>query len=326
MLDQYNREIDYLRLSVTDLCNLKCKYCMPPEGAEKKTHDDILSFESCVQIVKAAADLGIRKIRLTGGEPLIRRDLPDLIWQLSRIEGIEEIAMTTNGILLPKYAKSLKAAGLNRVNISLDTFNPIKFDNVTRGGKLSDVLAGIEAARAEGLLPIKINVVLLQGFNTDEIEDFINFASEDVEVRFIELMPFGEASKMKNSMFVSNEQIIARFQNRLDMKSAKSSGSALCFDKAGDTGRVGFINPISNHFCRTCNRIRVTPDGMLKTCLHSNVEYDLKAGFESSDDSGQQEIAIREIIKMALAQKPEKHLLNTEGYEPIERCMNRIGG
>lgn len=295
MRDQHNRKkINYLRLSVTDLCNLKCKYCMPEDGVEKKKHSEILSFESCVQIVESAAELGISKVRITGGEPLVRRGIIDLVKQISSVNGIDELAMTTNGLLLKTHAKALKTAGLTRVNISIDTLNPLKFRNITRGGSLQDVLDGIEAAKNNGLLPIKLNVVIINGFNTDEIESFINMAGEDIEVRFIELMPIGEASTWSEGKFISNDSIIQRYSKTLTKVIDKgTNGPAEYFKNTNTGGKVGFINPISSHFCDKCNRLRVTPDGKLKTCLHSNEEYDLRKVLDESTTKDQKKVALK---------------------------------
>lgn len=327
MRDQHNRKINYLRLSVTDLCNLKCKYCMPEDGVEKKKHSEILSFESCVQIVESAAELGISKVRITGGEPLVRRGIIDLVKQISSVNGIDELAMTTNGLLLKTHAKALKTAGLTRVNISIDTLNPLKFRNITRGGSLQDVLDGIEAAKNNGLLPIKLNVVIINGFNTDEIESFINMAGEDIEVRFIELMPIGEASTWSEGKFISNDSIIQRYSKTLTKVIDKgTNGPAEYFKNTNTGGKVGFINPISSHFCDKCNRLRVTPDGKLKTCLHSNEEYDLRKVLDESTTKGQKRVALKALFTIGVQNKPKQHKIGDYGFAPIVRNMHRIGG
>lgn len=327
MRDKHNRKINYLRLSVTDLCNLKCKYCMPEEGVEKKNHSEILSFESCLDIVETSAELGISKVRITGGEPLVRRGIVDLVNRISQIEGIDEIAMTTNGIFLSKYAKDLKEAGLGRVNISIDTLNPLKYQSITRGGRLQDVLDGIEMAKKHGLLPIKLNVVIVNGFNTDEIENFINMAGEDIEVRFIELMPVGEASTWSEGKFISNESVIQNYSHMLaDEAGPQSSGPAKYFINKNTGGKVGFINPISSHFCDSCNRIRVTPDGKLKTCLHSNDEYDLKVALQEKFDEDQRKMALKSLLINSIMHKPKQHSMGDVDFIPIVRSMNRIGG
>lgn len=327
MRDQHNRNINYLRLSVTDLCNLKCKYCMPEVGVEKKKHSEILSFESCVEIVQSAAELGVNKVRITGGEPLVRRGIVDLVKRISETEGIDELAMTTNGILLSKNAEALKKAGLNRVNISIDTLNPVKYHSITRGGKLQDVLDGIEAARFYGLTPIKLNVVIINGFNTDEIEKFIGMATEDLEVRFIELMPVGQASTWSHGKFISNESIIQRHSDVLSKQAdGGSNGPASYFINTKTGGKVGFINPISSHFCNTCNRIRVTPDGKLKACLHSDEEHDLKQVLVGHLNPDQRRVALTSVLMKGVLGKPKQHTMGDVDFVPVMRSMNRIGG
>jgi len=325
MIDQYSRKINYLRLSVTDLCNLKCKYCMPEEGVEKKEHSDILRLEEYLKIVEAAAELGIDKIRLTGGEPLVRRGIIELVGKIARVEGIRDLAMTTNGLMLKQYAKPLKEAGLTRINISMDTLNPIKYASVTRGGNLQDVLDGIEAAKANKLLPIKLNVVLINGFNTDEVSDFIAMASDDIEVRFIELMPVGEASKWSKGRFISNNDVLVEHQELLEEIDEISTGPARYYLKKGTKGKVGFINPISSHFCDQCNRVRVTADGKLKTCLHTDEEIDLSVAF--NNDNGEEQLdTLKAILSNSMMHKPKNHKLNDWEFTPITRSMNRIGG
>ncbi len=300
---------------------------MPEDGVEKKKHSEILSFESCVQIVESAAELGISKVRITGGEPLVRRGIIDLVKQISSVNGIDELAMTTNGLLLKTHAKALKTAGLTRVNISIDTLNPLKFRNITRGGSLQDVLDGIEAAKNNGLLPIKLNVVIINGFNTDEIESFINMAGEDIEVRFIELMPIGEASTWSEGKFISNDSIIQRYSKTLTKVIDKgTNGPAEYFKNTNTGGKVGFINPISSHFCDKCNRLRVTPDGKLKTCLHSNEEYDLRKVLDESTTKGQKRVALKALFTIGVQNKPKQHKIGDYGFAPIVRNMHRIGG
>lgn len=320
MVDQFERQIHYLRLSVTDLCNLKCQYCMPEEGVDKKPHQEILRIEEYLRLVEAMTDLGVDKIRLTGGEPLIRKGIVDLVQGISSMNKVQDLAITTNGILLRKYANDLKAAGLNRVNISIDTLDPEKFKRITRGGSLEDVLDGIQAAKEVGLLPIKLNVVVIHGFNTDEIKDFIELADEDLDVRFIELMPIGQVAGWSKDQFISNEEILKLHQKEFEIVSGEQHGPAKYYQKKNGKGRVGFINPISNHFCATCNRVRMTADGKLKLCLHTNEEFDLKPLLNDDRDS------MRQALHDYIHQKPQKHHLNDRSFEPIVRDMNRIGG
>jgi len=320
MVDQFERQIHYLRLSVTDLCNLKCQYCMPEDGVSKKEHQQILRIEEYLKVVEAMVELGIDKVRLTGGEPLVRKGIVQLVEGLSQMSGIKEIAMTTNGTLLKKYAKSLKDAGLNRVNISIDTLNPEHYTRITRGGDIKDVLEGIEEAKRVGLLPIKLNVVAINGFNTDEVEDFIRMADENLDVRFIELMPIGHSADWSQARYISNEEIFEQHRQWFMADESEQVGPAKYFSKKDGRGRVGFINPISNHFCATCNRVRMTADGKLKLCLHTNKEYDVKPLLEQSAE--QLQASLKEII----IKKPQAHHLNDQGFQPIQRDMNRIGG
>jgi cyclic pyranopterin phosphate synthase len=293
---------------------------MPADGVDKKCHSDILSLEDHFNIVKESISLGITKVRITGGEPLVRRGIIELVRKISSLEEIKDLAMTTNGSLLRENAKALKEAGLDRVNISIDTLNHIKFNQITRGGNLTDVLEGIKEAKRVGLVPIKLNVVVINGFNTDEVRDFIRLADDDVEVRFIELMPIGEAANWNKSKFISNSELIEEHSDLLADDLVESSGPAKCYRRRGSEAKIGFINPISSHFCDKCNRVRVTPDGMLKTCLHSNEEVDLKEVLQL------EEYELRELIAKSIKNKPEKHHLNDEDFIPIIRSMNRIGG
>lgn len=318
MIDGFNRTINYVRVSVTDLCNLKCKYCMPVDGIDKKCHREILRLEDITKIVNNMVELGVEKVRLTGGEPLVRRGIVNLVKDLSSIENIKDLSLTTNGILLEQYAQTLKEAGLKRVNISLDTLRDDRFHEITRGGRLTDVLEGIKKAKAVGLLPIKINVVLINGFNTDEIEDFIMMASEAIEVRFIELMPIGESANWNKSKFIANFDVINKYSYLIGDE-IESSGSARYFMRRDGKAKIGFINPISEHFCDTCNRIRLTADGCLKPCLHSNQDINLKS-FINDDEK------LKDTIIHAVMSKPIKHSINDIEFVPIERDMYRIGG
>lgn len=308
-----------MRLSVTDLCNLRCVYCMPEEGIEKHSHYENLSFEEIIALVKAGVAQGIDKVRLTGGEPLVRRGIVNLVREIGKIPEIKDLAMTTNGILLPKYAQDLKKAGLNRINISLDTFDPIKFNKITRKGKVHEVFAGIKAAEAAGLSPIKINTVLIKGFNDDEIEKFVNYTIDHpVDVRFIELMPLGQSSDYAEDQYLSNEEVLRRIPELIKCDIDEATGPAVHYRLKGAKGRVGLINPISRHFCRECNRIRVTADGKIKPCLHSDFEMDMVA-------LKKQGLSYEEIIKKAIFEKPERHHIEDHKRQVL-RNMNEIGG
>lgn len=317
MLDNYGRKIDYLRISVTDLCNLRCRYCMPEEGIPKRSHDNIMTFEEIVTAARAAAAVGIRKIRITGGEPLVRRGVVSLCHELSSIEGIEELCMTTNGTLLPKYAYQLKEAGVNRLNISLDTLVPERYSYITRLGNLSDALEGIDAAFDAGFDSIKINNVLTGGFNDDEIEDFVDMTRDrEIEVRFIELMPIGGGIGFDSSNFISCRYVLERVPQLEPLE--HMDGVADLYRLPGAPGRVGLIRPISHKFCDSCNKIRLTSDGMLKPCLHSNREIPLR---------GKSLRETEELIRAAILEKPEvRCALDSENPSMAGRDMNMIGG
>ncbi len=320
MIDNYGREINYLRISVTDRCNLRCRYCMPEEGWKNIIpHEEILSFEEIVRLVEAAASIGVRKIRLTGGEPLIRHSIIDLISRIHAVEGIEEIGITTNGVLLESMAEDLKKAGVDRVNISLDTFDPEKYREITRGGDLQKVMRGIDAAEKAGLTPIKINCVALGGFNDDEFADFVEMTrTRDITVRFIELMPIGNADVGEGYGYISDQQILRQFPELEPLPDDHTVSDN--YRLPGAKGTVGFITPMSNHFCGTCNKLRLTSDGKIKPCLHSNEEIEMKDVLRNGTDE-----EVRAMLVETLAHKVPHHLLN-EGADPITRDMNKIGG
>ena len=314
MLDGCGRTINYLRLSVTDLCNYRCRYCMPPEGVAKRDHGDILSLEELADIARAAVRLGVKKIRLTGGEPLVRQGIVELCRQLRTIPGLQELCLTTNGALLPQLAAPLWEAGLDRLNISLDTLRPDRFAEMTRLGHLSDALAGIEAAEAAGFHNLKLDTVLIGGFNDDEINDFINLTREHPwEVRFIELMPMGPCAEWDKSCFLSGDTVLQKVPA---LQQIESCGVARRYRLPGAMGTVGLISPVNHDFCAQCRRIRVTADGKLKGCLHSAEELPLR-GLHGKD--------LEEAIRQGILQKPERHHL-TERRSDTPRNMNQIGG
>jgi GTP 3',8-cyclase len=319
MADRYNRTISYMRISITDLCNMRCQYCMPEEGVQKKSHQEFLSFEELAAIVRASVPLGIHKIRITGGEPLVRKGIVSLIEQINQIPGITEIAMTTNGSLLKELAEPLKKAGLTRFNISIDSLQPDRYQEITRGGNLSDVMQGIDTVLALGMTPLKLNTVVIGGLNDDEVHDFAALTMhQPIDVRFIELMPVGQASQWAKSRFVSNEVLQERLGLMVTEK-AEPGSPAKYFRLPGAMGRIGFINPISHHFCSECNRIRLTSDGKLKPCLHSDEEVDLMPVLHRSEEE------MTQVIARAIDLKPEKHKLNQESI-CTNRNMCQIGG
>ncbi|MGA2671155.1 MAG: GTP 3',8-cyclase MoaA [Dehalococcoidia bacterium] len=324
ILDSFGRSINYLRISVTDRCNLRCLYCMPPEGVPQMSHNEILSYEEIRAVVQAAAELGINKIRLTGGEPLVRADLPNLIKMLSQIEGIQELSLTTNGTLLKKYARKLKQAGLSRVNVSLDTLKPDKFQYITRLGKLKDVLEGIEAAKEAGFQPVKINTVVMRGINDDEILDFARMTYKDGwHVRFIELMPFkGIAEFVPSFELQQHISLLGKLEPCPDSIRIAGNGPAMCYRLSGAKGTIGFISPLTEtSFCSRCNRMRLTPDGKLRPCLLGEDEIDLKMPLRNNASLEE----LKRLILKAVASKLEHHV---EGgnVRLVKRKMSQIGG
>ena len=313
MKDRFGRNITYLRISVTDLCNLRCKYCMPESGVESLCHSDILSIEEIVEIVKVASKNGIKKIRLTGGEPLVRRGFINLCKQISKIDEIEDIAITTNGVYLKEMADELFENKVRRINFSLDTLIKEKYNDITRRNDFDKTMESLFYAIKKGF-KVKINVVLIGGFNDDEIQDFVNLANDyDLEVRFIELMQIGETANWSKNKFVSNKIVLEKVP-KLEFEGV--SGVAKIYKIKGQKGRIGLISPISCSFCEDCNRIRLTSDGKLKPCLHSKDEINLKGL------SGEE---LEEVFKRGIYEKPEKHHLE-DGKSESARDMNKIGG
>jgi cyclic pyranopterin phosphate synthase len=318
MQDRFGRNIEYLRISITDRCNLRCLYCMPEEGIKKLDREKILSFEEIIKIVKACASLGIKKIRYTGGEPLIIKGIENLIHETAIIPGIEDIAITTNGILLYDMAEDLKRAGLKRVNISLDTLNEDKYRKITRGGDLKKVLMAIEKCIEIGMTPVKLNVVLIRGLNDNEVMDLMNLTMNmPVEVRFIELMPIGEGVKYYDEGRMSTEEIINSYPSLIPVESDLHSTATL-YKLKNAKGNIGFITPLSCKFCDNCNRIRLTSTGTIKPCLHSREEVDIRKYVEN-------EAMLIEVLKSAISSKPEEHHLNSENISRSEKDMYQIG-
>jgi cyclic pyranopterin phosphate synthase len=322
IIDSFGRSINYLRISVTDRCNLRCIYCMPPEGVPQMSHNEILTYEEIRTIVQAAAELGISKVRLTGGEPLVRADLPELVKMLSQIEGIKELSLTTNGTLLKKYARELKQAGLSRVNVSLDTLKPDKFRYITRLGKLGAVLGGIEAAKEAGFEPVKINIVVMRGINDDEILDFAKMTYEDGwHVRFIELMPFKGVAEFVPS--VELRQHISLIGKLEPCTPVASNGPAMYYRLAGARGTIGFISPLTETaFCSRCNRMRLTSDGKLRPCLLGENEIDLRMPLRNNASLEE----LKHLILQAVASKPASHHLQGGNVRLVTRRMSQIGG
>jgi cyclic pyranopterin phosphate synthase len=322
--DSFQRPINYLRISVTDRCNLRCVYCMPTEGISLMSHYDILSYEEIYTLVKVAAELGINRIRLTGGEPLVRAGLTDLVRLIAGIDTITDIALTTNGILLAQHAAHLKEAGLMRVNVSLDTLKPEKFRQITRCGELEDTLNGIEAAKAADLTPVKINMVVMAGVNDDEIPDFaLKTLQDGWNVRFIEYMPVNGDAPVTPKLF-SVSDIRKRIEplGKLEpWKIDAGNGPAKYFRLPGAKGTIGFITPVTEHFCYQCNRLRLTADGKLRLCLLNEDEIDLKEPLRS----GASVAELKTLIENAIAKKPKSHHL-AEGTNRKGRPFSQVGG
>jgi len=324
--DDFGRAINYLRVSVTDRCNLRCVYCMPAEGIEKRPHRDILSYEDLTLIVRAAAELGISKVRLTGGEPLVRMDLPDLVRMSASIPGIDDLSLTTNGTLLARHAAALAGAGLHRVNISLDTLRADRFRQITRRGSLEDVWAGLDAAHAAGLTPIKLNMVVVRGLNDDEIADFARRTlTHGWHVRYIELMPIGANVDWAGDGVVSIPEVRARIEAEVGplegVHGPRGNGPARYYRLPDADGTIGFIGAISEHFCTTCNRLRLTADGRLRPCLMSTEEIDLSAPLRAGASLEE----VKALLGHAILHKPSGHRLG-EAVSPRDRTMAQIGG
>lgn len=323
MKDQLGREIDYVRIAITDNCNLRCVYCMDEKEQNFLKESYKLSNEEIIRVVDACAKLGIKKVRLTGGEPLVRKGIEELVASIHQVEGIQEIYMTTNGILLGEKVEKLAANGLTGVNISLDTLQEERFQKITRGRGLQKVLEAIDYC-LKLQLKVKINTVMIEGWNLDEILDFVAFTKKKkVDVRFIELMPIGKASGHKG---ITTEQIKERirqvYPKYQEIKKDTMSGPATYIQIEGAQGRIGFISPMSSCFCETCNRIRITPEGFIKRCLH----YDYGVSLRDAIRQGVTDEELMQIIQNNIYEKPEKHQFGVTAEHKDERNMNQIGG
>lgn len=319
MIDSVGRTIDYLRVSLTDRCNLRCIYCMPEQGIELQPRESILRFYEVTRIIEAFSTLGIKKVRFTGGEPLILKGIEELIHETNKLQGIEDISITTNGILLFDMAEKLKRAGLKRVNISLDSLREDRYRQITRGGDIHKVFKAIERCLEIGITPIKLNVVLIKGINDDEIIDFINLTKErPIEVRFIELMPMGQGRELFEKGYISYEEVLKGFPELKPLPKGEHQVASL-YKLPNSKGTVGFITPMSCKFCNGCNRIRLTASGTIKPCLHSEEEIDIKGLINQKD-------LLLQAIKSAIYNKPLEHHLDEEGESKSLRPMYQIGG
>lgn len=324
-MDKYGRVIDYLRISVTDRCNLRCIYCMPAGGIRPLEHKSLLQYEEITRVVKVAACLGVRKVRITGGEPLVRRNLPFLIESISAIDGIEDISLTTNGVLLKQLARSLASAGLKRVNVSLDSLYPERYRQITRGGDMYDVLDGIAEAEKAGLMPVKINMIPMRGINDDEIEEFsLLTRNTSLHVRFIECMPTGVRDIRNRGLSIPTGEIKERVTRlgALTPVTVRKQGPARYFRFDGAPGVLGFISPVTHHFCESCNRLRLTSDGKLRPCLFSEMEIDVKSALRS----GAADSEIERLLRLAVEAKPERHMIASQQNFYHLKPMSMIGG
>ena len=327
LLDPFNRRLNYLRISLTDRCNLRCLYCMPEGGVPKLAHEDILSYEEFLRLARLSVRLGIEKIRLTGGEPLARKGVIPFISELARIPGIKDISLTTNGVLLAEQAQVIWEAGIRRINISLDSLDPGRYARITRQDLFHQVWQGILAAEAVGFQPIKINVVALKGINEDEIPAFGRLSLEKpFHIRFIEFMPVGPETGCQAERYLPGDQILTRLQalGALEPLNGQGlDGPARRWKYSGARGEIGLISPISHHFCPSCNRLRLTADGKLRTCIFSDDETDLREALRQGATDAQ----LEDIIQQAIARKPKEH---PHQLSPVPgRCrreMSKIGG
>jgi cyclic pyranopterin phosphate synthase len=327
LVDAWSREIKSVRISVTDKCNFRCTYCMPAEGLEWLGRDEILSFEEITRLVGVLARMGVDEVRLTGGEPLIRRDLPTLVGMLSAIEGVRDLSLTTNGVLLDRFAGPLVEAGLQRLNVSLDSLNHVRFTEITRRDALDAVLRGLEEAeRYPELRPIKVNCVAVKGFTETEVPALAELARQKpYVVRFIEFMPLDADEAWREDDVLTGAEIRAIIESEhgpLVELPAKASSTARRFRFADGAGELGFVNPVSEPFCSSCDRIRLTADGQLRTCLFSRREWDLKEPLRA----GASDAELAQLLRFAVQHKELKHRINDPGFVRASRSMSQIGG
>ena len=317
MIDRLGRNITYLRISLTDKCNLRCRYCMPEEGVCKRAHHEMMTEEEVITAVEVAASLGIHKIRLTGGEPLVKRNIVSICRRVAAVEGIQEVCLTTNGILLPQLGKQLREAGVSRLNLSLDTLNPQKYAHITRIGKLEQFQAGLEAALEAGFDKVKINAVLIGGFNDDEIVDLAHLTMRyPVDMRFIELMPIQDHDEFGEEAYLPYSRVLEKLPEAVPVP--QDGGVAKLYRLPGAQGNIGLISPVSAHFCGECNRLRLTFDGKLKPCLHAPDEYSIK---------GLDKAGMKAVFEQAIWNKPAWHGdLDALHRSQAGRNMNEIGG
>ena len=324
LIDPFGRSIEYVRLSVTDRCDLRCFYCLPEGFKDFEEPSEWLSFAEIERVIKAFGELGVSRIRITGGEPLVRKHLPQLAQRLSMLTGIEDLSLSTNAVQLKRYASQLRQANVSRLNVSLDSLNPQRFKEITNGGKLEKVIDGLMAARAAGFSPIKINTVLMQGINDDEAEDLVAFCIEHgFTLRFIETMPIGNTGRNASSHYISLQVIKERLAQKYELIPGMmpGGGPARYVQVAGTDLRIGFITPLSQHFCETCNRVRLAADGTLYLCLGQSDKVELRPLLRAGINDEQ----LKQVIIDSIALKPERHEFN-EKPQQVVRFMSMTGG
>lgn len=327
MLDQFGRKIDYMRISVTDKCNYRCMYCMPEQGVDLKPNEQLLTFDETVRVVEAGAQIGIKRLRLTGGEPLVRKDIVQLVRKLKSVPGIEDIALSTNGSLLPQMGRDLKEAGISRVNISLDSLKPERFRELTRRGDVNDVLAAVEAAFAVGMEPVKLNAVVIRGFNDDEICDLAALSIDrPIHMRFIEVMPLSETYLWEGNGLVPVAEMRQKLMEKWDIypyrEGVKGAGPAKYWKIPGAQGTVGFISAVTECFCADCNRVRLSSDGFMNPCLGHVHATDLKSVLRGGGDLEQ----LKQVMADCILKKPKEHNFDDIQGDHILRVMVQIGG
>lgn len=324
LTDSFHRAIEYVRLSVTDRCDLRCSYCLPPGYRDFSEPEHWLTFDEIERVIRAFTELGVHRVRLTGGEPLTRHHLPELAARLHALPQLADLSLSTNGVKLKKYASDLHHAGVQRVNISLDSLQPERFAAITGGGRLDKVLEGLAAAKQSGMHPIKINMVVLQGINDDEIEEMIRFCIEqDFTLRLIETMPMGDTGRTASSHYLDLEDVRRRLAEKFELVPAvmPGGGPARYVSVAGTKLRIGFITPISQHFCASCNRVRLAADGALYLCLGQDDKLELRPLLREGISDGE----LKQAIRAAIARKPERHEFR-EQPQKIIRFMSMTGG
>jgi cyclic pyranopterin phosphate synthase len=322
--DQFGRTIEYVRLSVTDKCNMRCFYCMPEGFKDFEEPDDWLTFDEIERVIGAFTRLGVKRVRLTGGEPLVRKNVSELIRRLNALDGLDDLSMSTNAALLPKYARDIKDAGISRINVSLDTLREERFAEITVTGKLNEVLEGLQAAKDVGLIPVKINTVAMQGINDDELVDLVNYCNDmGFTLRFIETMPVGSTGRNASGHYLDLQSVIDTLSEHFELIPGlvAGGGPAKYYQVKGTDSHIGFITPISQHFCETCNRVRLSVDGCLYLCLGDEHKVELRPLLRN----GISDTELEQVLVDALNIKPERHLFS-EQPESVVRFMSMTGG